>query len=249
MMLFTDNFGKSPLHTAAKRGCARCIEILLDRGARTDLKDSEGNTPLHISAAYGNLKAMEALYPASFEDESSVESVDEYNVQPHKYNEISSSFYSSPREYHSNESTFLGNNPDAWLERSSSRNQLNDSGYFSTRSNAWTKSSYFVPHVIEEERESVDKSSVDSISDSLTIETNVGGSEQPQSVFRWMFAMLLQIMMLSLGRIIAAMRIQQSPLLSIPKTEPPDHVREAMERFKMSRQETFKTVSRANPFQ
>ena len=249
-----DSFGRSALHTSARRGCAQCIRILLDHGAKADLKDSEGNTALHISAAYGNIEAMEALSPASFEEESSVESVDDpilFNSHvthiPQKLHGISSSFNGSPPEP-----------VNAWYHQNSGRSELNDSGYFSTKSNgnAWTKGSYYnnhrdsnVPHKIEEEeRESVEKSSLDdSISDSLTVYTNEIASEKLPDI-TWLFAMLFRLLISCLrciGNMILSKRLQpvQRDDVQMAFVEPPDHVQRAMERYRLSRDRTFKTGS------
>lgn len=225
-----DSFGRTALHVAARKGCVECIGLLLDHGAMIDVKDSTGDTPLHVAASHNHLKAMEALYPTSYEDESTVESVDAYQNEP-----LSTSFYGSPREHcPSIESNTLPH-------RSSFRNPLNDSGYFSARSNsnAWVKTSYYnknIPNKIEEERESVEKSSLDSISDTLTVDTATAAKEEEPVGYVWIFAMLLRIIS-SQWKYLINPTSSGSQEIRI-KTEPPDHVRDAMERYKLSRQKS-----------
>lgn len=212
------------MHVAARKGCAQCIQILFDHGASTAVLDVSGNTPLHVATVHNNLSAMEALRPAFFEKESSVESVDQPEV-----NDTSTSFYGSPRE-----------------SQISVSNQLNDSSYFSTRSNnnaAWTKSSYYnnIPNKIEEER-----SSLDSLSDSLTVESLVIENESLVNLnFVWLIIGVVFSQMTRFCNMILAPSSQSKHL--IPKTEPPEHVREAMERYKLlSRQKTFKAGCATN---
>jgi ankyrin repeat protein len=59
-----------------------------NHGARTDLEDLDGNTPLHVSANHDQAHAVEALLPACYDDRShsGVESVNEHYF-------LSSSFY------------------------------------------------------------------------------------------------------------------------------------------------------------
>lgn len=240
--------GRSALHIAARKGCAQCIKILLDHGAaRTDIKDSAGDTPLHVSAAYNNLSAMQALYPASFEEESSVEFMDEYQSQHENRNQMSSSFYGSPREYHPNTQSHF----DSWHHNNSLHSQLNDSGYFSTRSNgnAWIKSSYYdVPHKIEEEKESVERSSLDSMSDSLTVASTDIESDKWTDLM-WLFAAMVRVVFCQIKSLISCAmptKLQQGQVnneTGMAFTEPPSHIREAMEMYKLSRQRTFKAGS------
>lgn len=52
------------LHVAAEHGHLPTIELLLQRGARLDLRDSEGCTALHRAASRGHSRAIRALIKA-----------------------------------------------------------------------------------------------------------------------------------------------------------------------------------------
>jgi len=53
--------GETALHLAAQYGRARIAWLLLNRGARVDLRDHSGWTPLHWAAAGGYLDVVEIL--------------------------------------------------------------------------------------------------------------------------------------------------------------------------------------------
>ena len=53
--------GETALHLAAQYGRARIAWLLLNRGARVDLRDHSGWTPLHWAAAGGYLAVAELL--------------------------------------------------------------------------------------------------------------------------------------------------------------------------------------------
>ncbi|KAL7507365.1 hypothetical protein ACHAXN_004555 [Cyclotella atomus] len=171
--------------------------------------DSAGNTPLHVAAVHNNLSAMEALYPALFEEDSSVE---EEVDQPRMQNEMSTSFYGSPREYYSQKE------PESWPQNS----------YYNTSN---------IPHKIEEEH---NESSLDSLSDSLTVKSLVIENESLAN-FVWLLVGIVVTQIKNLCDVIVSRTSRSKPL--IPRTEPPEHVREAMERYKLSRQKTFKAGS------
>ena len=44
-----DNDDETPLHWAAKHGPVEALEFLLNRGAKTDLKDNQGNLPIDVA--------------------------------------------------------------------------------------------------------------------------------------------------------------------------------------------------------
>ncbi|ROK31117.1 Protein phosphatase 1 regulatory inhibitor subunit 16B [Anabarilius grahami] len=49
------------LHVAAANGYAQAAEVLLEGGARTDMRDSDGWTPLHAAACWGQVHVAELL--------------------------------------------------------------------------------------------------------------------------------------------------------------------------------------------
>lgn len=47
--------GRTALHFAAANGHTKVVDILLSMGARADTRDKEGNTPLMVASAHGNM--------------------------------------------------------------------------------------------------------------------------------------------------------------------------------------------------
>eukprot|EP00804_Cyclotella_cryptica_P005914 CCRYP_000193-RA/>CCRYP_000193-RA protein AED:0.46 eAED:-0.36 QI:0/0/0/1/0/0/2/0/256 len=203
-----DVFGRSALHIAARNGCSQCIQIILDHGARTDLEDSDGNTPLHVSSDHDQTDAMEALIPACCEEHShsSVESIKEFYFS-RKRDEISSCTYGAVK-------------------------LSNDSSYVSTRSNTLAQNSHYVPRNVGDDRDSISVSATD---DNTEIENT--------ELFD--FCQFLRVSFLSASSFLFIRwsklkqnkheSSQQETLTTAIFTEPPDHVREAMERFKQLR--------------
>ena len=60
----TSNEGMTALHAAAQNGNPTFVRYLLDHGARTDIKDASGRTPLDV------LNGVKALQPAVFAEAS-----------------------------------------------------------------------------------------------------------------------------------------------------------------------------------
>jgi ankyrin repeat protein len=56
---------RTPLHIAAMRGHARCIQWLLQHGAAANLVDGEGRTALHMAAAMGDARSTSRLLKAA----------------------------------------------------------------------------------------------------------------------------------------------------------------------------------------
>lgn len=54
--------GDYPLHVAARRGGVVVVRELLDAGARTDVTDRAGRTPLHVSLAGGKTQVAQVLF-------------------------------------------------------------------------------------------------------------------------------------------------------------------------------------------
>ena len=51
-----DSEQKTPLHLAAYKGHASAVEYLLEKGADMELKDEDGNHPIHLAADEGQYK-------------------------------------------------------------------------------------------------------------------------------------------------------------------------------------------------
>ena len=52
---------RTPMHVAASRGHADILSLLLDHGAKVDMRDRSGRTPLYRASEYGHLKAGQVL--------------------------------------------------------------------------------------------------------------------------------------------------------------------------------------------
>ncbi|EGG23503.1 hypothetical protein DFA_05636 [Cavenderia fasciculata] len=59
--LLFDSFDQTPLHVACTESNSDIVSVLLKRGAKADMKDKHGWTPLHCSASNGNFKSCEYL--------------------------------------------------------------------------------------------------------------------------------------------------------------------------------------------
>jgi ankyrin repeat protein len=58
---YQDPFGNTLLHGAAMSGDVREAELLLEAGARPDIANREGRTPLHVAALFGHRKLYRLL--------------------------------------------------------------------------------------------------------------------------------------------------------------------------------------------
>ena len=76
-----DDFNQTALHVASKRKRGEIIKIILKYGAKIDVKDCVGRTPLHYACLYNNLENVEILL---FELASPLIK-DHYNKQPGDY--------------------------------------------------------------------------------------------------------------------------------------------------------------------
>lgn len=52
---------QTPVWIAAAEGHAACISLLLRAGARSDARDGDGRSPLHIATLMGHVPSVEAL--------------------------------------------------------------------------------------------------------------------------------------------------------------------------------------------
>ena len=50
---YCDGHRNTPLHNAAKQGNVQAVQILLDRGAKADAVNVDGETPMHLAAENG----------------------------------------------------------------------------------------------------------------------------------------------------------------------------------------------------
>ena len=57
----TEDGGRGPLHVASARCCTNVIALLLQDGARLELKGKTGETPLHVAAQEGCIDAVTML--------------------------------------------------------------------------------------------------------------------------------------------------------------------------------------------
>ena len=55
---------RTPLHIAAEQGAVKTVEFLLEKGAKTDLTDQGGFTPLHLAAFYQRQEVVAKLMEA-----------------------------------------------------------------------------------------------------------------------------------------------------------------------------------------
>jgi ankyrin repeat protein len=59
-----DDYGETPLHSAAANGIVRAVKLLLDAGAREDAQDSSGNDALMVACRNGIFEAASVLLEA-----------------------------------------------------------------------------------------------------------------------------------------------------------------------------------------
>ncbi|KAF9022927.1 hypothetical protein BDZ89DRAFT_1070280 [Hymenopellis radicata] len=58
-----DEYGYTPLHRAADRGDDVAVKRLLERGAKIDVKDQDGMTPLDVAIELGHEEVIQLLNP------------------------------------------------------------------------------------------------------------------------------------------------------------------------------------------
>jgi ankyrin repeat protein len=57
----TEDGGRGPLHVASARCCTNVIALLLQKGAKLELRGKTGETPLHVAAQEGCVDAVTML--------------------------------------------------------------------------------------------------------------------------------------------------------------------------------------------
>ena len=57
----TEDGGRGPLHVAAARCCTNVMVLLIEKGAKLELKGKTGETPLHVAAQEGCVEAVALL--------------------------------------------------------------------------------------------------------------------------------------------------------------------------------------------
>lgn len=72
-----DGYGRSALHYAAERN-AECVELLLNQGCDPDVRDSDGDTPLHWASFKNNVSCVSML----LHNGASVDPLDDHDNTP-----------------------------------------------------------------------------------------------------------------------------------------------------------------------
>ena len=223
-----DSFCRSPLHIAAAAECVECVRMLINHNANPNVKDSNGDIPLHIASRMKNLEIMEALSPSACDESSSVESESSSILQ---FDNDSSFFF--PR----------GDIQSRTMQESMS-NTWNDSGYFTARGNAWTKNKYYPSGKIEEEEKISQSENGDSMNQSQTNSGDLTNTRSSQSL-DLISRLVLYVVDFLLTALFSSVPTKSSQMTeatirpeertyTFKKVEPPDHVKEAMDRYKLT---------------
>lgn len=61
LVAFENRDKRTPLHVAALHGALQCVDLLLERGAKLTVVDTDGDTPLHLASYWGHRPVVLAL--------------------------------------------------------------------------------------------------------------------------------------------------------------------------------------------
>ena len=119
----TDSDGCTPLHLAAMKGSSAACRVLIDRGARTDVKDASGRTPRDVASAYDAAEVLKLLSGGSSSGSATSETT-----------RSSTEFPKPPQQHERNASAFSFLAPATATSSSTSavRSYLNASAFPST---------------------------------------------------------------------------------------------------------------------
>jgi len=259
----TDCCGRTPLHIASQMGCSTCINLLLDHGADTDIKNGEGETALHKCIHQVLSPPPEKKKKGDYDDNnigdaevdshSSVESCPSllFNHDDSINTMAESSFYQSPRAYHTIETAERDNTLlpyNSLVGKSSSFQQLDNESFMTARSpsgSAWLKNQYYSrksddTNIIEEE-----KSLMDSVSSEGSLSSQVDEEEDDDAPYiTWIFQCIEFILHLvwyllkstitwlskALGR---QGKLNAAGYISV---QPPKHIADDMDKIRRRRQ-------------
>ena len=59
--LIIDSFGYSALMHCAEKGFSRCVELLIEAGANTEIQTKKGSTAIMFAASYGHAEVLKTL--------------------------------------------------------------------------------------------------------------------------------------------------------------------------------------------
>lgn len=233
--------GRTPLHIAASVGCVECINKLMEHNADPNVKDHSGDIPLHIATKMMQLDCMEALSPSCEDSASSVDSASsilQFDNDSSLYHFAGDRMTRSMQEMTVTASSNTITGKESW----------HDSGYFTARGNAWTKSKYYPTNKIEEEIDSSQSTlrseSEDSLSQQAYVVNNTGGelSNRRDTALEFILRIALYLIDLFLSILRNQIVTKPPPMKTgspeeqeescFSFKEPPAHIKEAMARFK-----------------
>lgn len=75
-------FARTPVHIACMNDYFRCLSLLIGVGADLSIKDSKGETPLHICMEYGSTECLKLLLQDNNNENIFDDSLNNYNWKP-----------------------------------------------------------------------------------------------------------------------------------------------------------------------